>query len=220
MTASKPRRTMLPPNMTRHLYETQRLLAADEGRELPPWFALTPQQRNAAEMDMEAFRRAIIRAEEEQDLVASVNAPPEAPSLVGAAAEGCPCPRCVFEAALLKLLERALRREEPRQEATGTPNAFPFNVAEVTETSSGRTPSDEDRLQAREDIIQWFTDLETAGRAADPDLPDVVVWALEIGKPLAADNVTVYNIGDFGAPEQRLFDAIRWQSREPRLPKV
>ncbi|MFE7941968.1 hypothetical protein ACFU46_32115 [Streptomyces griseoincarnatus] len=58
MTA-KPRRTMLPPRLTRHLYETRRLLAEGEGRQMPPWYRLTPEQRADAEMDMEVFRRAI-----------------------------------------------------------------------------------------------------------------------------------------------------------------
>ncbi|GAA5070732.1 hypothetical protein [Streptomyces similanensis] len=75
MTSQKPRRTMLPPNLTRNYHEVQRLIAEGEGRELPHWYQLTAEQKLAQEREVELFRRAILRAEEEQDLVASFNAP-------------------------------------------------------------------------------------------------------------------------------------------------
>ncbi|MFE1206419.1 hypothetical protein ACFW5V_32550 [Streptomyces sp. NPDC058762] len=121
MTASKPRRTMLPPNLTRNLYETRRLLSADEGKELPPWFALTKEQRHDAEMDMEVFRRAIIRAEEEQDLVASATATADTSTpFTAPAAADCPCLGCDLEAAVRRLLQQ--REEADRTPTDGVEN--------------------------------------------------------------------------------------------------
>lgn len=84
MTPSKPMRTMLPPNLTRNHYEVKRLVAEGEGRELPHWYQLTDEQKQAEELEVGLFRRAILRAEEEQDLVSNFSAslaeqPPAAP---------------------------------------------------------------------------------------------------------------------------------------------
>ncbi|MET9776206.1 hypothetical protein ABZ023_18430 [Streptomyces sp. NPDC006367] len=68
-----PVRTMLPPNLTRHFYETRRALLQSVGQEATPWFLLPPQERSVVESEMEIFRQAIRRAEEEQDLLASLD---------------------------------------------------------------------------------------------------------------------------------------------------
>ncbi|MGW4087057.1 hypothetical protein ACWEGS_28895 [Streptomyces sp. NPDC004822] len=115
--APKPRRTMLPPNLTRNHYEVRRLIAEGEGRELPHWYQLTAEQKLAEEREVELFRRAILRAEEEQDLVASFNAPaaqqvPAAESTEASApAVDCECPGCSTVRALAELIRQAQRLE-------------------------------------------------------------------------------------------------------------
>lgn len=100
---------MLPPNLTRNHYEVKRLIAERDGRELPHWYQLTTEQRQAEELDVEMFRRAILRAEEEQDLVANFNAPAAEPT--AAAAEPCDCPGCSMRLALAELINQAKRLE-------------------------------------------------------------------------------------------------------------
>lgn len=111
MTArTAPPRTTLPPGLARHYYETQRLIAQGEGKELPPWYRLTVEQRLAVEQDLEIFRQAILRAEEEQALIASCNTstaqPPQTtkqPTSAAAgdstSAENCRCSGCTVVAA-------------------------------------------------------------------------------------------------------------------------
>ena len=139
---------MLPPHLTRHLYETRRLLAADEGRPMPPWYRLTPEQRTDAEMDMEVFRRAILSAEEEQDLVTAYNASAGAPQETAPPLENCSCPGCSTVAALLELL-KCLRRLEDTPRPQAAANVFPFNLSEVTTAGPGRTPEDTARPRTR-----------------------------------------------------------------------
>ncbi|MFE3644822.1 hypothetical protein ACFXOM_28250 [Streptomyces sp. NPDC059169] len=71
-----PPRTMLPPNLTRHFYETRRAFLQSAGQDSTPWFQLSPLERSVVESEMEIFRQSIRRAEEEQDLLASLDAPP------------------------------------------------------------------------------------------------------------------------------------------------
>jgi hypothetical protein len=107
---------MLPPNLTRNYYEVKRLIAGGDGRELPHWYQLTAEQKQAEELDVEMFRRAILRAEEEQELVASFNAPAaEQPTTAAepaaSAAEPCDCPGCSMRLALAELIKQAERLE-------------------------------------------------------------------------------------------------------------
>ncbi|MFD9395030.1 hypothetical protein ACFWBB_31160 [Streptomyces sp. NPDC060000] len=111
-------RTMLPPNLTRNYYEVKRLIAQGEGRELRHWYQLTAEQQRAEELDVELFRRAIFRAEEEQDLVASFNASTaeqpltaEQPAAAESAAAPCDCPGCSTLRALAELIKQAQRLE-------------------------------------------------------------------------------------------------------------
>ena len=60
---------MLPPNLIGHYYEVRRTLAEGEGKETTPWYRLTAEEKAAVGMDVEILRRAILSAEEEQDLV-------------------------------------------------------------------------------------------------------------------------------------------------------
>ncbi|MEU9355055.1 hypothetical protein AB0D65_29675 [Streptomyces griseoloalbus] len=210
MTASKPRRTMLPPNLTRNLYETRRLLAADEGRELPPWFALTEEQRRVAEMDVDVFRRAILRAEEEQDLVASVTALPDtAPPLADTAAENCPCPGCVFEAALLGLLKWAQQRNEGPQAPVDSPNAFPFNFSEVTQTGPGKPATPKEIARAREaakkSLAQWVAAGKPLVQSFRSTVPGEVVWTFGLSPNLSAADLRDVLESELGLERLRFF---------------
>ncbi|MFF7169713.1 hypothetical protein [Streptomyces pseudovenezuelae] len=108
---------MLPPNLTRHFYETRRtFLKEATGQESTPWFQLSALERSVTESEMEIFRQAIRAAEEEQDLLTSLDKTAEASraATVGTAAaeddrsalENCGCPGCSAVAALLALLEQ------------------------------------------------------------------------------------------------------------------
>ncbi|SEE82345.1 hypothetical protein SAMN05216483_6661 [Streptomyces sp. 2131.1] len=114
MTTVKPRRTLLPPNLTRNHYEVKRLIAEGEGRALPHWYQLTAEQQKAEDLEVERFRRAILRSEEEQDLVASFNAPAaeqptgEQPTAADEAAP-CDCPGCSTLRALSELTRQVKR---------------------------------------------------------------------------------------------------------------
>ncbi|MFG3263028.1 hypothetical protein [Streptomyces bobili] len=112
MTTRIPR-TMLPPNLTRHFYETRRtFLKTATGQESTPWFQLTPAERAVVEAEMEIFRQAIRAAEEERDLLISLNETAEAsrPTAEGTTAAAdddgdCACPGCLAVATLLALLD-------------------------------------------------------------------------------------------------------------------
>jgi hypothetical protein len=164
-----PTRTMLPPNLTRHYYETQRQAAAGAGQETIPWFRLTAEQRAAVEEDVEAFRRAIRQAEEEQDLIAQYNAPPA--SDIPAAEdsprpEPCGCMGCTLRAAFTELLKEAykplgLTVSEP----SGPLEPFSVNVVPLDTRRWGvpLTREEEARLAAATDEAFGKLTLITAG---------------------------------------------------------
>ncbi|MFK0159036.1 hypothetical protein ACIQVK_44080 [Streptomyces sp. NPDC090493] len=155
----KPRRTMLPPNLTRNHYEVRRLIAEGEGRELPHWYQLTAEQKLAEEREVEVFRRAILRAEEEQDLVANFNAPPakETPAAAEtttSAAAPCDCPGCSTVRALSELIRQAKRLEatlgwDGDSNGQGT-TVYAFKPVSLT----AQERADLER-RAKEAIAQW-----------------------------------------------------------------
>ncbi|MFC9280882.1 hypothetical protein [Streptomyces collinus] len=175
-----PTRTMLPPNLTRHFYETRRAFLRSAGQDSTPWFQLSPMDRAVVESEMEIFRQAIRSAEEEQDLIASLDAtraaaaaeetPAEETS--AAAEEDAPedcCLGCAAVAAVLALIEAMSGQQEPDEAPGQGKNSFPFNIAEVTsvplDTRSWGVPLSEDektRLQeaAKGKLPAW---LLTAG---------------------------------------------------------
>ncbi|MFF7838825.1 hypothetical protein ACFZC6_08415 [Streptomyces ossamyceticus] len=111
---------MLPPNLTRHFYEARRaFLKTATGQESTPWFQLTPAERAVVEAEMGIFRQAIRAAEEEQDLLISLNktaeaSRPTAEDTAAAADDGgdCSCPGCSAVATLLVLLDHMGKRLE------------------------------------------------------------------------------------------------------------
>ncbi|MFI9078748.1 hypothetical protein ACIGW8_20105 [Streptomyces sioyaensis] len=118
-----PTRTTLPPNLTRHFYETRRAFLQSAGQDTTPWFQLSPVERTVVESEMEIFRQAIRRAEEEQDLLSSLDATraaaaepavedPEEPAAAEDAPEDCACPGCSAVAAFLKLIGAPTERLE------------------------------------------------------------------------------------------------------------
>ncbi|QOV40199.1 hypothetical protein IM697_18430 [Streptomyces ferrugineus] len=177
-----PRRTMLPPNLTRHLYETRRLIAESEGRDLQPWFRLTADERAAVERDMEVFRRAILRAEEEQDLVAAYNAstaeqPQNAAESTAPTVGSCGCPGCSTVAALLELIRQAERLDA----ALGW-DADSGGKGSIVFVSTSPAAIAEElarvRKAAREAIDRWVA----AGKPLDETTPKAV-WSFEIERP-------------------------------------
>ncbi|MFJ4880151.1 hypothetical protein ACIP93_33755 [Streptomyces sp. NPDC088745] len=208
-----PRRTMLPPNLTRHLHETRRLLAEADGRELPAWYRLTPAERATAEMDMEVFRRAILRAEEEQDLVAAYNAGADvdpAPATADSrTVENCPCAGCSTVAAVLELLKQA-RRLEDRLQPRREPN--PDSLADATASGPGRGPTPQEpdetaraRKLAQDAVARWMAGSRPSGPLTAPTEPHEAVWTFQT-TPVTA--VNLYRAMDESA--QRWQDALRW----------
>ncbi|MEU6462228.1 hypothetical protein [Streptomyces sp. NPDC046976] len=169
-TQPMPVRTMLPPNLTRHYYETRRLIADNEGTETTPWFRLTAEQRASVERDVEVFRAAIKRAEEEQDLVAKFNSPPAAvvPATEETAAEPCgSCLGCMLRATFTQLLREAyeplgMTVSEP---TTGPLKPFAVSVIPLDTRRRGvpLTREEEDRLAAATDEAFGKLTLLTAG---------------------------------------------------------
>lgn len=155
-------RAMLPPNLTRNYYEVKRLVAEGEGRELPHWHQLTGEQKRTEELDVELFRRAVLRAEEEQDLVAKFNAPPveEPPATPTATTEAaaaggdCGCPGCSTVRALVELIRQAKRLEAALDwDAHGSGQGDTVDAFEFVFLSSGECTALEKR--AREALDQW-----------------------------------------------------------------
>lgn len=175
MTPSKPMRTMLPPNLTRNHYEVKRLVAEGEGRELPHWYQLTDEQKQAEELEVGLFRRAILRAEEEQDLVSNFSAslaeqPPAAAPPVdetGSEATPCDCRRCTVRATFSKLLKEAyepfgMTVSEP---VSGPLGPFEVNVVPLDTRRWGvpLTAEEVERLQRATDDAFGKLTLITAG---------------------------------------------------------
>jgi len=173
---------MLPPNLTRHLYETRRLIAESEGRDLPPWFRLTADERAAIERDMEVFRRAILRAEEEQDIVAAYNAstaeqPQPAGGSTAPTGRNCDCPGCSTIAALIELIRQAKRLEatlgwNADSRSKGS-SVFAFTAPALSDDELARV-----KKAAREAIDRWVT----AGKPLEETTP-ATEWSFEVGEP-------------------------------------
>ncbi|WP_411147423.1 hypothetical protein [Streptomyces sp. A30] len=204
-----PTRTMLPPNLTRHFYETRRAFLKSAGQDSTPWFQLSPLERGVVESEMEIFRQSIRRAEEEQDLLASLDATraaavdepaaEEAPEPAAAdedAEEEC-CLGCSAVAAVLALIQATDGKPESTAE-TPSRNYFPFNIAEVTnaplDTRPWGVPLSEDekaRLQAapKGNMPAW---LMTAG--IDLDVLDGTVPGLPLtfdSRPISVGRLLV-----------------------------
>lgn len=149
---------MLPPNLTRNYYEVKRLIAEGDGRQLPHWYQLTSEQKRSEELNVELFRRAILRAEEEQDLVASFNAPaaqqqPAATESAAPATEPCDCPGCSLVPALAELIKQAKRLETILGwDADGSGNSTVYAFKPVSLTPEQRADLEK---RAKEAIARW-----------------------------------------------------------------
>ncbi|MBB4902562.1 hypothetical protein [Streptomyces griseomycini] len=202
-TRTTPPRTTLPPHLTRHFYETRRaFLRQATGEESTPWFALTALERAVVESEMTLFREAIRRAEEEQDLLASLDATtgtapvataaedapehtqdvPEA-TAAEEAPEDCPCPGCSAVAAVVTLLEQMGKKLEVSLGLPATDlNDFPFNISEVTTAGPGRTPTagETERLRqvAKNALDEWVAAGKPLKVVPGPAAP--AVWTLDI----------------------------------------
>ncbi|WP_406730694.1 hypothetical protein [Streptomyces sp. NBC_01794] len=225
MTTRIPR-TMLPPNLTRHFYEARRtFLKNATGQESTPWFQLTPAERPVVEAEMEIFRQAIRAAEEEQDLLISLNKTAEAsrPTAedTAAAADGggnCACPGCSAVATLLALLEHMGKRLE-----ASTPNSERGDLVALRTIPSDTRPrgvplgeEEKTRLlqEAINDKIGVFL---TAG--IDLDVPDGTAprgpWTFD-SRPISVDLDSLMR-------PRSAFDDIRmefWTKRPPTVDKA
>ncbi|WFB83765.1 MULTISPECIES: hypothetical protein [Streptomyces] len=219
-----PMRTTLPRNLTRHFYETRRAFLQSAGQESTPWFRLSPLERSVVESEMEIFRQAIRRAEEEQDMLASLDAttsaatdepaPAEKPTDTAAAAEDCPCPGCSAVAALLALLKQM----GTRRVQGNARNFFPISVAaEATVTGPGPRSgpvsiSDEDLARAQESIKADLERWAAEGKPVDV-IDDPVVVVVD----LTAPRLTLADL-DRAMNEANRFDALRrefWTKPKP-----
>jgi crotonobetainyl-CoA:carnitine CoA-transferase CaiB-like acyl-CoA transferase len=177
---------MLPPNLTRNYYEVKRLIAEGEGRELPHWYQLTAEQQRAEDLDVELFRRAILRSEEEQDLVAKFNAPAaqEAPAAEAAEpAADCGCPGCSTVRALAELMRQAKRLEvtlgwDGDRNGQGA-TVYAFKPMPLTAEEHADL-----RKRTAEAIAQWVAKNPMTGIRASrsdgftPSWPDLERWAM------------------------------------------
>lgn len=191
-------RTMLPPNLTRHFWETRRAFLRSAGTEVEPWFQLTPAGRAVAESEVELLRQAIRAAEEEQDLLATLDTPiPSAAAAEPAqdAEDDCDCPGCSAVAAFLRLLAGG-RKPADRTEAASPPlKAVPYGLLALLQPVR-------DPLSAQE-----MAYIENAARDA------VDSW-LAAGKPVEAavrPEPATWTVGPF-APST--LNRLRWPSEE------
>ncbi|MFD7505443.1 hypothetical protein [Streptomyces sp. NPDC059850] len=171
-----PTRTMLPPNLTRHFYETRRAFLQSAGQDSTPWFQLSPVERAVVESEMEIFRQSIRRAEEEQDLLATLDVTRTAPvdepaaeetpepATAAQASKPCDCPGCSAVAAILKLIRAPAERLETTLgwEADGSGKGAPavaFRILPLGTKSLDTPLSNEEKARvekaAREAIDRW-----------------------------------------------------------------
>ncbi|MER6109318.1 hypothetical protein [Streptomyces hirsutus] len=224
-----PPRTMLPPHLTRHFYETRRtFLKNATDQDSTPWYQLTSAERAVVESEMELFRQAIRAAEEEQDLLASLDATraaavnetalQEAPEPAAAedAPEDCPCPGCSAVAAFLTLMERMGRKLEATVRPPA-PNSFPFGISEATTAGPGREATPEEMAYAekavRDVIDQWVA----AGKPLQPTdraMPaGGVVWSFALTPGNGIKDLKLVD----GKPTQDTFDALHQELRRSRM---
>ncbi|MFE7072598.1 hypothetical protein ACFU96_21205 [Streptomyces sp. NPDC057620] len=177
-----PMRTMLPPNLTRNHYEVRRLVAEGEGRELPNWYQLTGEQKQAEELHVELFRRAIFRAEEEQNLVSNFNSPAaERPPTVTSpevAAARCRCPRC----STLRFLTGVITQARQLEATIGWDiDAIGKGAIVFTRASPALMSAEElARLEeaARESVDRWTG----VGKLFEESTP-TYAWVFEVKSP-------------------------------------
>ncbi|MEU2969040.1 hypothetical protein ABZ687_29185 [Streptomyces ardesiacus] len=237
-TRSTPPRTTLPPNLTRHYYEERTQRARDDGMPVTPWYQLTDAQKASIDEDVAVFREAIRRAEDEQNIVAAYNAATtETPQAAKPepATGPCDCPACVFDAALVKLIEWGARRCEELRRTMGNPNSVSVAVGGLVEVpASWRPETGKDRGRAGkaadgvpgEESLRALFGLppKKAGAPVADEKPRTRAWFEELtleGKlpTLDTNRITSFTsvaLPDrglgfylYGTPDQGAFDAIR-----------
>ncbi|WP_371605036.1 hypothetical protein OG345_42215 (plasmid) [Streptomyces sp. NBC_01220] len=172
---------MLPPNLTRHFWEARRTFLRSAGKDVEPWFQLTPASRAVAESEVELFRQAIRTAEEEQDLLATLDAP--VPPAVDAepapnAPEDCDCPGCSAVAAFLRLLAGSRMPVAPAGTAAAPLKVVPFGLLPLLQPT--REPLSTEELAyienaARAAVDSWIASGKPV-KAAVPPEPASTTW--------------------------------------------
>ncbi|MET8717393.1 hypothetical protein ABZV52_29955 [Streptomyces sp. NPDC004735] len=181
---------MLPPNLTRHYWEARRAFLQSAGREVEPWFQLTPASRAVAESEVELFRQAIRAAEEEQDLLAALDAPAQAAEEPAAATddtpEDCPCPGCSAVAVLLELVGSGAGRLEDSSRwdmlrGSQAPGAAAFRVVPLGDVAL--TSENKARIQeaARKAVDMWVA----AGKPLNLKTDLTSFTGIRVSEPLA-----------------------------------
>lgn len=121
----------LPPNLTRNYYEVRREDVEQQGGTVTPWYRLNEWERQAVNTEVDGFRRAVRRAEEEQALVAEREASVAAAAAPGIdyataesvahgeplVVEGCTCPDCKVLDARDRLLQALAERQAAEDRA-------------------------------------------------------------------------------------------------------
>ncbi|MEE1764354.1 hypothetical protein [Streptomyces sp. SP18BB07] len=213
---------MLPPNLTRHFYEARRTFLQSAGQESTPWFQLSPVERTVVESEMELFRQAIRAAEEEQDLLASLNKTAEAsrPTVADTAAAAddgaaanCECPGCSAVAALLELLARTpkgLLDTVPQTKVTKGPFAVKVVLLDIESAPAADEESTRLRKVAEDAVTQWVA----AGKPLD---------VVDDTKPgpwgFSSRWLTVGELDDL-LGKSSSFDRMRWNRWKPSSPQA
>ncbi|MEU9495895.1 hypothetical protein AB0D73_29460 [Streptomyces sp. NPDC048215] len=166
-------RTVLPRNLTRHYWNAVRAKLADEGKTVEPWYKLSEEVRAAVVVELDVFRQAIRAAEEEEDLIAALDASQPAPAREQSAAtttdgsDDCLCSGCSAVAAFLKLFGpgAALRPEDsgPR------PAAFAFRIVPLGNAAMTAEEKTRVKKSAREAIDKWVAAGKPLNVATDLD---------------------------------------------------
>ncbi|MFB6629973.1 hypothetical protein ACFCWY_08765 [Streptomyces sp. NPDC056362] len=180
-----PMLTQLPPNLTRNYYEVRGEDLAQKGVTVTPWYRLTEWERQAVNTEVDGFRRAVRRAEEEQALVAEhdrVIAAAAAPGIDYSTVESVTadetpaddacCPLCVLLSAEWNADEERLAAEQAADEETceNAPCHW-CQIRGVLETMLRRSAA-----RPAGDPLRWFHEMMIEGEAEDGD----GTWTLDI----------------------------------------
>ncbi|MFC9534413.1 hypothetical protein ACFT38_28290 [Streptomyces sp. NPDC056975] len=221
-------RTMLPPNLTRHFYETRRTFLQSVGQQFTPWFQLSPLERQVVEGEMEICRQAIRQAEEEQDMLTSLDATrtatekAQAPSETAQAStdevDPCDCPGCSAVAAVLAFFEKAT---QPRTEEEPFLGPLGDDMRPARTTVPGSLSDEEldrmwERLKATVD--QWAAAAEQRVDVVEhPAVPENVIWTFDLTPRWLTQADLDRRVND---PATRWFEALRKDVRAGQAPSA
>ncbi|PNG22325.1 hypothetical protein [Streptomyces cahuitamycinicus] len=208
-----PTRTQLPRNLTRHFYEARRAFLKSAGQETTPWFQLPPEERAVVESELGIFRLAIRWAEDEEDLLASLDATraavadepaAEEPQPDAAAEENAPdcCVGCAAVAAVLKLIGAPNERLEASlgwdvgSDGQGA-TAVAVRVVPFHAQALGAPLSDEEAARAKKDAREALDQWVALGKPLKEVTPDPRLFD---ARPISVERLLV---NDFPSSDVR-----------------